>query len=39
MLLDVLNKRVVEGEVIEFKELVLILFQNYLKIYDICEIK
>lgn len=35
MLLDVLNKRVVEGEVIEFKELVLILFQNYLKIYDI----
>lgn len=35
MLLDVLNKRVVEEEVIEFKELVLILFQNYLKIYDI----
>lgn len=35
MLLDALNKRAAEGEVIEFKESVSTLFQNYSKIYDI----
>lgn len=35
MLLDALNKKAAEGEVIEFKESVSTLFQNYSKIYDI----
>lgn len=35
MLLDALNKRAAEGEVIEFKESVSTSFQNYSKIYDI----
>lgn len=35
MLLDALNKRAAEGEVIEFKESVSTLFQKYLKILDI----